>query len=69
MAGGVFGIILGIVLVELGSWSLGTGVSYGLLMVSSLGSIVFSGILGVAGGLYPAIQASRMDVVSALRFE
>ena len=23
----------------------------------------------VAGGLYPAIQASRMDVVSALRFE
>ncbi|MBQ4566505.1 MAG: ABC transporter permease, partial [Desulfovibrio sp.] len=69
VAGGVFGIILGIVLVELGSWSLGTGVSYGLLMVSSLGSIVFSGILGVAGGLYPAIQASRMDVVSALRFE
>ena len=69
VAGGVFGIILGIMLVEIGSWSLGTGVSYGLLIASSLGSIAFSGILGVAGGLYPAIQASRMDVVSALRFE
>ena len=25
--------------------------------------------IGVAGGLYPALQASRMDVVTALRFE
>ena len=24
---------------------------------------------GVAGGIYPAVQASRMDVVTALRFE
>jgi len=69
VAGGILGIVVGVALVEIGSWSLGTGISYGLLMVSSLGSIVFSGIIGVAGGLYPAIQASRMDVVSALRFE
>jgi putative ABC transport system permease protein len=34
-----------------------------------LGSILFSAAIGVAGGLYPAIQASRMDVVTALRFE
>ena len=69
MAGGVLGIAVGIALVEGGSWSLGTGISYSLLLASSLGSIVFSAVIGVAGGLYPAVQASRMDVVTALRFE
>ncbi len=69
VAGGVLGIAVGIALVEGGSWSLGTGISYSLLLASSLGSIVFSAVIGVAGGLYPAIQASRMDVVTALRFE
>ena len=69
VAGGVLGIAIGIALVEGGSWSLGTGISYSLLLASSLGSIVFSAVIGVAGGLYPAIQASRMDVVTALRFE
>ena len=69
LAGGVLGILLGVILVEIGSWSLGTGISYPLLLASSIGSILFSALIGVAGGLYPAIQASRMDVVSALRFE
>lgn len=69
LAGGVLGIVVGTILVEVGAWALGTGISYPLLLASSLGSIVFSALIGVAGGLYPAIQASRMDVVSALRFE
>jgi putative ABC transport system permease protein len=55
--------------VEIGSFLLDCSLSYVLLAASSLGSIVFSGFIGIAGGLYPAIQASRMDVVSALRFE
>lgn len=63
------GIAIGLLLVKIGSWSLGTDISYPLLLVSSVGSIVFSAVLGVAGGLYPAVQASRMDVVTALRFE
>lgn len=69
VAGGVLGIAVGITLVEVGALSLGTGISYPLLLASSLGSIVFSAVIGVAGGLYPAVQASRMDVVTALRFE
>ncbi len=69
VAGGILGIVVGVFLVEVGAWSLGTGISYPLLIASSLGSIVFSALIGVAGGLYPALQASRMDVVSALRFE
>ena len=69
VAGGIMGIVIGCALVEIGSLSLGTGVSYPLLFASSVGSIVFSAVIGIAGGLYPAIQASRMDVVTALRFE
>ena len=69
VAGGMLGIVIGCALVEIGSLSLGTGVSYFLLFASSVGSIVFSAVIGIAGGLYPAVQASRMDVVTALRFE
>lgn len=69
LAGGILGIVIGASLVEIGSLSLGTGISYPLLALSSLGSILFSAVIGIAGGLYPAIQASRMDVVTALRFE
>ncbi len=69
VAGGIAGIILGTLCVELGSYLLGSSISYGLLALSSLGSILFSAVIGVGGGLYPALQASRMDVVTALRFE
>ncbi len=69
VAGGLLGILAGVLVVEIGAWLLGTSISYPLLLASSIGSIVFSALIGVAGGLYPALQASRMDVVSALRFE
>jgi len=69
VAGGLLGIALGAVVVEVGTFALDCTVSYGLLAASSVGSIVFSAFIGIAGGLYPATQASRMDVVSALRFE
>lgn len=69
VAGGILGIFIGVCVVEAGAWFLGTSISYKLLVMSSLGSILFSALIGVAGGLYPALQASRMDVVSALRFE
>ncbi len=69
VAGGVVGIVLGTITVEVGSYALGSSVSYEALMLSSVGSIIFSAVIGVAGGLYPALKASRMDVVTALRFE
>ena len=69
VAGGILGIALGFMVVKAGALVLGCSISYPLLIASSAGSIVFSACIGIAGGLYPAIQASRMDVVSALRFE
>lgn len=69
IAGGILGIAIGIIVVETASWFLGTEISWPLLAASSVGSILFSAFIGVVGGLYPAIQASRMDVVTALRFE
>ncbi len=69
VAGGVLGIFIGTLCVELGAFLLGSSISYPLLALSSVGSIVFSAVIGVAGGMYPALQASRMDVVTALRFE
>ena len=69
VAGGLLGIVLGTVAVQTGSLLLGCSLSYLLLAAGSMGSILFSAFIGIAGGAYPAIQASRMDVVSALRFE
>jgi len=69
VAGGLLGIVIGAVVVEVGALLLNCSISYVLLTASSVGSIVFSALIGIAGGVYPAIQASRMDVVSALRFE
>lgn len=69
IAGGFAGIIIGATMVEIGSFFLNCHVSYTQLLLSSIGSIVFSAVIGVAGGIYPAMQASRMDVVTALRFE
>lgn len=69
VAGGIVGILIGTLVVQVGAWFLGCDVSYAQLLLSSAGSIVFSAVIGVAGGIYPALQASRMDVVTALRFE
>ena len=69
VAGGVVGIVIGTLCVEAGAFFLHCQVSYTALAFSSVGSIVFSAALGILGGIYPALQASRMDVVTALRFE
>lgn len=65
--GGIFGIILGILV--------GYGISslLDLAFVTPWGAIiaafVTSFIVGLVSGLYPAIKASRLDPIEALRYE
>lgn len=67
---GIFGSIMGIVLVELISFS---GILDGMVPVFSvsifLEAILISVIVGVIGGLYPAIKASKIPPTEALRYE
>jgi len=73
LVGGIIGILLGISiaygLAAIGSSLLGESliqakISLGLI----LGSLIFSAIIGAVAGMVPAIQASKLEPVSALRF-
>ncbi|ATQ42261.1 ABC transporter permease [Caulobacter mirabilis] len=64
-AGGLVGAILGLLLsalaVKLFSWDF--AIAYHLMPIGPLGS----GVIGVLFGLYPALSASRIDPIEALR--
>jgi putative ABC transport system permease protein len=69
LVGGVIGLALG----GLGALALrlATGGSIPATVTPELAAvaIVFAVVLGLAGGAYPALQASKMDPVEALRYE
>ncbi|HLP51174.1 MAG TPA: ABC transporter permease [Chitinophagales bacterium] len=65
--GGILGIILGIGIGNLVGVFLKTGFIFPYLWV--IGGWVFTFIVGLAAGIYPAIKASEMDPVEALRTE
>jgi putative ABC transport system permease protein len=67
ITGGLIGVGLGV----FGAWRLAT--SFGWQVIYRPDVIViavcFSGLVGVVFGLYPAHKASRLDPITALRFE
>lgn len=69
LIGGIIGIILG----QIGSISISL-ISEGLAFAQTtlqliIFSLLFSLFLGIIGGLYPAIMASKLDPIEALRYE
>lgn len=69
MVAALIGVALGRVLVELlGLW-IGMRPPEELFFTCLAISLVFAVALGVGAGLYPSVQAARMEVVSATRYE
>jgi putative ABC transport system permease protein len=69
LAAAFVGVALGRILVELlGLW-IGMRPPEELFFTCLAISLIFAVALGVGAGLYPSIQAARMEVVSATRYE
>ena len=72
LIGGIIGILIGFGMATLIAF-VGTAMNYALVAVITpeiiLGGIGFSIIIGMVSGFYPALRASRLDPVEALRYE
>ncbi len=66
---GAIGAIGGLMSVQILKGPLGVEVSPKLMAASILGGLIFTVFLCVVSGLYPSIRASRLDSVSAMKFE
>jgi len=65
--GGVFGIGVGVLSSHVISSSLGWPT---LVSTSAIGmAFSFAGVIGIGAGWYPALKASRLDPIEALRYE
>ena len=67
LLGAVFGILLGVLVGNIFSMVLGTGfvVPWGWVVTG----IIICSIVGLTAGLWPAIKASKLDPIVALRYE
>ncbi len=65
--GGLLGILLGIIIGNLISFQLGVGFIVPWVWIIS--GIILCMFVGLIAGLYPAVKASNLDPIDALRFE
>ena len=65
----LMGTVLGLVSVNIMSSLIKSHPGQGLFIVCVLLGLLMSVGVGVAAGLYPSLQASRMEVVNAIRYE
>jgi putative ABC transport system permease protein len=66
---GAIGVAVGIVSVQLLKGPLDVEVSNLVMLVSVGMGLLFTICLGIISGIYPSIRASRLDSVTAMRFE
>ncbi len=65
--GGLIGIVFGMVIGNLISYQLGVGFVIPWIWIIS--GVILCTFVGLFSGLYPAIKASKLDPIDALRFE
>ncbi|RJR35926.1 MAG: ABC transporter permease [Deltaproteobacteria bacterium] len=63
------GSLMGLVIVEVTSWLIKSHPTQELFLFCVMIGLLVAVGLGVAAGLYPSLRASRMEVVSAIRYE
>ncbi|MBN2567011.1 ABC transporter permease [Candidatus Woesearchaeota archaeon] len=73
MVGGLIGILLGMLLAYGGAAAGRAAFGFDLIQANVspmliLGALIFSFVIGLSAGIVPALQASRMQPVDALRF-
>lgn len=66
---GILGVVIGVLSVAIFKGPLGVQISSFTLFFSMITGILFTAFLGIASGIYPSLKASRMDSVTAMRFE
>jgi putative ABC transport system permease protein len=67
VAGGLFGVVVGLFVAQRMTLQFHTPMTLHPSII--VGSVAFSGLVGVVFGLYPASKASRLDPIEALRYE
>ena len=67
--GGVVGVLVALVACVTLKAIMEFDIDLALLVLSSLGGLTATVIIGLLSGAYPAIRASRMDPAAAMRFE
>ena len=70
LIGGLLGLVASVGLLSLARDLIPQGENINLVPVTAmLYGFVFSSLIGLASGIYPALRASRLDPVDALRYE
>lgn len=69
MGAALLGGLLGRVMMEILGFMVGSRPSEDLFLLGLALGFFFAVILGVGAGLYPSLRASRMEVVTAIRYE